>query len=363
VRVRLLTLVSSSAATVLAGLTIATAVGRSGPFPDLDVYRVSARAIGLGKGVYDVRGANGGPFTYPPFAAFVLWPFTLLPLVATGVVLATASCGAAVTIARLCLRDRPWWLVGVLCACAFETVPFRTTIYFGQIGALLMVAVAVDLLAVRRRWPSGLLIGLAAAVKLTPLMFVPYLFVTGRRREARTAVLTFVGATVAAALALPAASWRYWTSALWESKRVGAIASIHNRSVWGAMSSVGPRSLGALVALIVAVVGLWLLRDASAVVALAGVGLLSCLVSPIAWSHHVVWVLPALAGLAVARWPAYVRVVAIAAVTLAFARWSSDQHLLALVECAVACALVPVLGSQRRVHEISASEAGSLLPR
>jgi len=287
----------------------------------------------------------------------------LLPLVAAGVVLALASCGAALATARLCLRDREWWLVAALCACALETVPFRTTIYFGQIGALLMVAVAADLLAVRRRWPGGMLIGLAAAVKLTPLMFVPYLFVTGRRREARTAVLTFLAATAAAALVLPTASWRYWTSALWESKRVGDVASIHNRSLWGALSTLGPRWLGALVALAVAVAGLWLLREASGVVALAGVGLLSCLVSPIAWSHHVVWVLPALAGLAVLRRPLYLRVAAIAAVTVAFARWSSDQHLLALVECAVAFTLVLVLATQSTDRKFSSPEAGSLLRR
>jgi alpha-1,2-mannosyltransferase len=46
--------------------------------------------------------------------------------------------------------------------------PVRSTLGFGQINALVMVAVVLDALLPGRRRTKGLLIGLAAAVKRSP---------------------------------------------------------------------------------------------------------------------------------------------------------------------------------------------------
>ena len=64
--------------------------------------------------------------------------------------------------------------------------------------------VAADLL--RRhdggRW-QGLATGLAAGVKLTPLIFLAYLAITGRVRAAVTAAGTFVATVAAGFILLP----------------------------------------------------------------------------------------------------------------------------------------------------------------
>jgi alpha-1,2-mannosyltransferase len=72
--------------------------------------------------------------------------------------------------------------------------PVRTTLALGQINIVLMALVAFDLLlpstwfTVAGRtvgWPRGVLTGIAAAIKLTPLVFLLYFLA---RRDLRGAV-------------------------------------------------------------------------------------------------------------------------------------------------------------------------------
>src|SRR5436305_452804 len=140
-------------AVLLGYFNVLTAVGRRDPFPDLRVYRAGAGALGHGGAhLYTVHGSNGGPFTYPPIAAILLAPTRALSLEAAGVVMAVLTCLAAAVVAYLCVRRRsaaaatvaPAVAAAVATACAMQTVPFRTAIYFGQVGGLLLLLVSVD---------------------------------------------------------------------------------------------------------------------------------------------------------------------------------------------------------------------------
>ena len=97
---------------------------------------------------------------------------------------------------RRCGVPRGWklGLVGVAVVLAVE--PIRTTLGYGQVNTLLMALVVADLLpdapGERRRIPQGTLIGLAAAIKLTPALFVVFAFLIGKRRAALTAMISFV---------------------------------------------------------------------------------------------------------------------------------------------------------------------------
>jgi alpha-1,2-mannosyltransferase len=145
-------------------------------------------------------------------------------------------------------------------------------------------------------------IGLAAAVKLTPLLFLGYLVVAREWRAARVAAGTFLGATVLAALVAPADSAAFWSRALWQTGRVGDLGYVSNQSLLGALTRLHatPEYRWAWPLAVLLVLAGWAVRarraglvgDHAAGFALTGVA--ACLVSPVSWVHHLVWTLPAL---------------------------------------------------------------------
>ncbi|MBO4163762.1 glycosyltransferase 87 family protein [Micromonospora antibiotica] len=250
-------------------------------------------------------------FTYPPFAALVMLPMAYLPWPAA----ITVSVAATVVVSAVLV----WWLldpvarragwtrwfvlaVALCLAAAFE--PMRETINFGQVNMLLLFLVAVDLLRLLpagNRW-AGVGIGLATAIKLTPGVFIVYLLVTRRFRAAATAVAASAAATLLAAALFPDATREFWTSALWNTDRVGELAFVSNQSLRGVVARLNPEhpSTLAWLALVLVTLAVWAWRCRAAVAVgdeatgLALTGALMCLVSPVTWVHHLVWLIPAL---------------------------------------------------------------------
>ncbi|MFD6992746.1 glycosyltransferase 87 family protein [Streptomyces sp. NPDC059943] len=269
-----------------------------------------------GAGLYDYRvpGQVYG-FTYPPFAALCVLPLSLFtwPLAVTAGVVANLGALALILrrLAGPVIRrhglDR--WTSYVLILCLLALLePVYDSISFGQVNLLLLALVLTDarLLVTGSRW-AGIGIGLAAAVKLTPAIFIGYLFVTRRHRAGGTAAAVAVGATLFAVWAAPGASYAYWTSALWDTGRIGDLSYVSNQSWQGVLARLAaPAEPGRLwwVCGVVAVAGVWVLRvgraravgDVRGGIALTGAA--GCLVSPVTWVHHLVWLLPALAVLA-----------------------------------------------------------------
>ncbi|WP_306416144.1 glycosyltransferase family 87 protein [Micromonospora okii] len=282
-------------------------------FFDLKVYYGALNFwVHDGGEIYDfLKPGTQYGFTYPPFAALVMLPMAALPWPAAIVVSVTASVAVSVVLL--------WWLVdpiarragwtrwfalavAVCLAAAFE--PMRETVNFGQVNMLLLFLVAVDLLRLLpagNRW-AGVGIGLATAIKLTPGIFVVYLLVTGRWRAALTAVGTAAGTTLVAAALFPDASREFWTSALWNTGRVGELAFVSNQSLRGVVARLNPEhpSTLAWAALVLATLAAWAWRSRAAAAAgdeatgLALTGAVMCLVSPVTWVHHLVWLLPGL---------------------------------------------------------------------
>jgi alpha-1,2-mannosyltransferase len=303
-------------ASILVALAVAAAVvlwlaETRNTFFDLRVYDGAVTYwVRQGGMIYDwMRPGTPYGFTYPPFAAIVMAPMAVLPfaLVITLASVATIVCTALVLWwlipAGLTTRRRFAVAVAVLLALGFE--PVRETFAFGQVNMLLLLLVAADLLHAQARgsrW-AGVGIGLATAVKLTPGVFIVHLLVTGRWRAAATAIGTAAAVTVAAAAIAPDVSREFWTAALWNTGRVGDLAYVSNQSLRGVVARIPVTGTAASVlwlALVVAVVAWWVWRvraasaagDSAAALALTGV--LGCLISPVTWVHHLVWVLPAL---------------------------------------------------------------------
>ncbi|MFG2083685.1 glycosyltransferase family 87 protein [Micromonospora tulbaghiae] len=282
-------------------------------FFDLQVYYGALTYWARDGGeIYDfLRPGTQYGFTYPPFAALVMLPMAYLPWSAAIVVSVTATVlASAVVIWRLLdpvARRSGWtrWFalaVAFCLAAAYE--PMRETVNFGQVNMLLLFLVAADLLwllPARSRW-AGVGIGLATAIKLTPGIFIVYLLVTGRWRTALTAVGTAAVATLVAAGLFPDASREFWTEALWNTDRVGELAFVSNQSLRGVVARLDPQhpSTIAWLVLVLLTLVIWGWRSRAAVAAgdeatgLALTGAVMCLVSPVTWVHHLVWLLPGL---------------------------------------------------------------------
>ncbi|WP_406840030.1 glycosyltransferase 87 family protein [Streptomyces sp. AHU1] len=281
---------------------------------DLRVYYGAVDTwVHHGGSIYDYRvpGTAYG-FTYPPFAALGMLPMALVGL-STAIVLALLLNLAALTLVVGILVGpelrRYGWFGCALTACLLALLePVRDTFSFGQVNLVLLALVMGDawlLSAGRGRW-AGVGIGLAAAVKLTPALFIALLLLGRRRRAAGVAMAVAAAATALAAWAAPDASRFYWTDALWDTSRIGRLAYVSNQSLQGVLARlVAPqepsRELWATLALLVLCV--WARRTSRALAdedwtaAFALTGLAACLVSPITWVHHLVWLLPSFAVL------------------------------------------------------------------
>ena len=291
-------------APVIALIGVAAVVGAlHGGFTDLFVYQHGGQVVVDGLSPESRDPVTGLRFTYPPFAAVLMAPLAPLPSwLAAGLWTAAsvaALAGVVVLVRRVLERPAPGWLVALLTLGAVALEPVWQNLVFGQINTLIMLAVLVDLLRPSRRW-SGVLIGIAAGVKLTPLVFVVLLVLVGRRTAAGRAILAFVG-TVAIGVAVnPGWSGRYWSHGLVDAGRIGPPALAHNQSVYGALTRLLDARpsillwLAIAVPLAVAVLGVgvrwWRRGDPLLGTCLAATSML--LASPVSWSHHWVWCAP-----------------------------------------------------------------------
>lgn len=292
---------------------------------DLEVYLDAGRSLRSGRPVYDHLSAAPSmlPFTYPPLPAIIALPLSLLPLVLVQVLWTLAQLGALAAVVAMSFdlvraRVGRWSpvLVGVVAGACTWLVPMSDGLYFGQVGIFLVALCLADMTGRIPRLPRGALIGLATAIKLTPGVFLVHLWTAGRQRAAVTAVATAASLTLLVAVALPETSWAYWTGAIFDSDRLGSNEGTSNQSLRGALLRVGPDGaagsvLWLLAAALVAAYGLHAAARASqagdALRATALVGLLTVLLSPVAWIHHLVWIVVVLGavvgdGRSRARW-------------------------------------------------------------
>lgn len=322
-RVAIILLLATGAAVSLFGIPQTRRLGGFGYHLDLDVYRIGAAVWRAGGDLYGPVPATWAgdllPFTYPPLSAVVFSPFTFVPLAAAAVLMTLISLallGVTVGIWLRSLRAERipltpadhslWWTGLTVVGVALWLEPITTSMYFGQINIVIMALVAADCLLKRPPWPRGLMVGLMAAIKLTPAVFVLFFLVRKDFRATVVTGLSFIGFTAVGFALAPRDSVEYWFSTLFDSDRIGRPMYAGNQSITGVLARLdlapGARTivwaLLSAAAIALFAYAMWRLRALGQGTTVLGLNaLLGLLISPVSWSHHWVWVAPLLLSL------------------------------------------------------------------
>jgi alpha-1,2-mannosyltransferase len=297
---------------IAARLALTYFIPNGANFVDLHVYVGGASTIANGGNLYDYVYADQTPdfplpFTYPPFAAVVFYPLHWLPFGFLSLAWQLGTIVALYGVVRISQRLLPvaddfggsqraamvWTAVGIWLE------PLRSTFNYGQINVILVLAVLYAVYSTRW-WVSGLLVGLAAGVKLTPAVSGLYFLGVRRWGTVVFSAVAFFATIGVSALVIPNETRYYFTELLGDAKRIGPIGTSFNQSWRGGISRIlghdagyGPIVVAAIV--VTAVLAFLAWRAVGTDDRLGGivlVQLFGLLLSPISWTHHWVWLLP-----------------------------------------------------------------------
>jgi alpha-1,2-mannosyltransferase len=290
---------------VAAGIILAW---KRDPGMDSAVYQAGALAIVHGEPLYGSLHIPPPwadlPFTYPPIAAILFLPLAPFPAhIVWGLMAGICALALGVTV-RVSMRslvdnEPASWLVNLAALVPFGLQAVWSTVGLGQVNLLLMAMVTIDILALRGSRFSGILTGVAASMKLTPLIFIPHLLITRRWADAGRATAIFVALQGFAWIVLPSDSLRFWTSAIMEGNGNRTFEAA-NQSINGLVQRLTGEATGALglsLALAAVCAGLMALlvhrlHDTEPLAALLVTAFSGLLISPVTWTHHWVWIVP-----------------------------------------------------------------------
>lgn len=280
---------------------------------DIDVYRNGALTFLRGESIYDdlppPHFGHDIPYIYPPFSVLMFVPLALAAPTITFPAMTVASTLALIPIVLAFRAGSPElrtitatpWMVAFAAFGLLVAHPVQNTLFWGQINVLLMALIALDLLWPNPRWPRGLLIGIAAAIKLTPAGFALIFLLRKDWRAVAVSAAAFLAATAVGFVLAPGDSIRYWTDRMFNSTEMYTGLPYANEGYAAGLEKLGvtgiPLSVllyGGLLAIVaMTVLGtLRAVRDGNTALAMGVTAAGVLLVAPISWSHHWVLALP-----------------------------------------------------------------------
>jgi alpha-1,2-mannosyltransferase len=279
---------------------------------DLNVYNHAGLIARTSPGrLYTWQLHPGIKFTYTPFAALIFAAGSLLSWAVLKWLMTVASLAALagtvwLTFGALGWRGRSRAAAAFgLTAAGLWTEPVVRGLHLGQVELLLMVLIVWDLCQPDHRWWKGAGVGVAAGIKLVPLIFIPYLVLAGKRRQAAVETAAFAGTVAIGFIFLPHTSAKYWLTGYFvRPGNVGDVGSLLNQSLLGLVvrAAGGVRAgtpvwlaLGAVIVVLGCTAAAVLHRSGRPVAGWLTCALTGLLCSPISWDHHWVWIVPAMA--------------------------------------------------------------------
>lgn len=279
---------------------------------DLGIYRSALDLVNQGKSVYDFLDKDGNGFVYPPFAALIMQPIRWAPIKA--VVLpwnAVQMATVALTVwalVRAVRREKEGhrspvaWRDGLVAAAALLlaalSFPVLENLRLGQVSVAVAALALIDACGWLPRRFRGILVGIAAAIKLTPLIFLPYYLITKQWANLVRASVTFVVCGLIGLVYDPAGSLRFWANPEPSGSEFIQGLVHTNASIVGVIGRLGITGtantvLWLLVGGALVLLALWRSRRhvqrGEFVSAALTIGLVSTVVTPKTWSHHMLW--------------------------------------------------------------------------
>jgi alpha-1,2-mannosyltransferase len=303
----------------------ATVLRNGGSIYDVEALRQAhERRIGPTDGLY-----QGLFLTYnnPPTTALLMWPLSFLTFPVAKVVFVVinnlAYLGGILVIIRS-LRA-PWTAVVVLVAIGTLALfyPIRQSFGLGQINGVLVGLMSIGLVAALRQRDglAGVMIALAAGLKLSPIVLLGFFLAQRRWRAVLSAALTGAGLLLAMLVFVGVDSLRYFVTTILPAVSRGT-AAFPNQSLLGAiyrfdvprgmmqvMVAAGDYPGARLVWLVLAaiilittfvlVVRLRSSTDEQTAVAYGTFGVAGLLAGSLAWEHYMLWLVIPLGALVI----------------------------------------------------------------
>ena len=177
---------------------------------DLAVYLGGGHSLLTGTPLYAIEPGHL-PFTYSPFAALIFVPLFLLSLAWAKVLVSVGSvaCFGVIIFVTTRKLDLSWPKTALLAVGGLSLEPVVMTLLQGQINLFLMMLVLVDCLILGDR-SRGLLVGLAAGIKIIPGAFVLYFLLKRDWSAVVRALIAWALSVAVGFLVAPADSMSYW---------------------------------------------------------------------------------------------------------------------------------------------------------
>jgi alpha-1,2-mannosyltransferase len=278
---------------------------------DLQVFHASGSAVLRGDDPYLFwLEQDQLSLVYPPFAGLLFAPLGWLPIEAVRIIWFTGiflALQGVVWLATGWVGVRRTWVRLATCAAAAGVFivfdPGWQELWSGQVNTFLAALILADLVREDGARGRGVLIGIAAGIKLTPGLFILYFLLTRRFREAWAALASFAVTVAVGFAVMPGPAWRYWIGHAWDTDRIYPFPNIPlNQNLRGMLARLlhDPDVLlpWLAAALVVGVGGLavcvGLHRRGLVHEAAVLVGVVALLVSPVSWVYHWVWLVPVL---------------------------------------------------------------------
>jgi alpha-1,2-mannosyltransferase len=296
---------------------------------DLDAYLAAGRAVWRDQPLYAPFLHHPFPdpalrpaYIYPPVFALIMAPLGLIPDAAANIIwllIGQAALAAALVITLRWLRPSAAAMVVILCA-TVTFYPLWIDAVQGQANLLVLLLVTAGIAGVVQNKPGfGAAFGLAAALKLTPLILLVWLLLDRRFREAAWMIGAFAAITAAAALL------RFDDTLVFFRQVLPALASgtayYANQSLAGVVSRVFTQNpytspwvtpswaflLPVAGAILLGAFWFWRMHEQPAVERAVAFLPLLPLLSSVTWPHHLVILLPVFwigaIALAARDWP------------------------------------------------------------
>ncbi len=186
-------------------LLLYIAVLASAGHQDLDAYLSAGRDLLAGRPLYDAFLHHPFPdptlrpaYIYPPIFAVLIAPLTWLPRVVAGwtwLLAMQAALALSITVVVRSLNP-PWAAGWVALVLTFTFFPLLVDVAQGQTNLLVLALLMLGVVGILRgQSQAGAWLGVAAAIKITPLLLLGWLLFQRRWRAAGFLALGFAGTT------------------------------------------------------------------------------------------------------------------------------------------------------------------------